>query len=149
MNVGKNMQSSREAGDCGRARSPCSKAATGDQQVKCPQWIHEDHVWRKERIHLVMGYVPVFCHLNFPSPCQHNQRAFQWYKEFTCYRPFICLLLYWGRTRGGKLLSKKSSDSAPWWRSKLLCGSLCRLSTTGVNFLSWGYDGTKWHVECW
>lgn len=117
MNAGKNMQSSKES---------------DDQQVKCPQCINEDYVWRKEMIHLVMGYVSVFCHLNSPSPCQHNQKAFQWCKEFICYRPFIYLpLLYWSRSRGGKLWAKKSWDSASWWWSKLLCGPLSRLYTLG------------------
>lgn len=50
------------------------------QQVKCPQWIHEDHRWGKERIRSVMDYVTMFCHLNFPSLCKHSQKAFGWHK---------------------------------------------------------------------
>lgn len=51
------------------------------QQVKCLQWMHEDHTWGKERIHVVMDYAAMFCHLNFPSLCKHSQKAFGWYKE--------------------------------------------------------------------
>lgn len=53
------------------------------QQVKCLQWMHEDHTWGEERIHLVMDHVAVFCHLNFPSSCKNTQEAFGWYKELS------------------------------------------------------------------
>lgn len=51
------------------------------QQGKWLWWMHEDHMWGKERTHLVMESVAMFCHLNFPSICNHRQKAFGWYKE--------------------------------------------------------------------
>ena len=50
-------------------------------QVKCLQWMHEDHTWGKERIHLVMDYVARFCHLDFPTLGKRSQKTFGWCKD--------------------------------------------------------------------